>query len=352
MFANISDKMKQAVLTSLHNIEINECDKPQITKSDDVLIEVKSVGICGSDIHYYRQGRIGNQTIHYPFRAGHEFSGRIIAVGTDVSNLSVGDRVAVDPLVWCGKCSECLNGRYHTCLNQKFTGAPGQLEGALAEFITIPAKCCFKIPDSLTYNQAVLIEPFSIALHAAGFMDYNYVDSILILGVGPIGLSVLLVAQVHGIKKLFVTDLIDSRLEKAKELGASYTGNPNNTNIVDDIKSMKPDGLPVVFDCCGKQSALDQSIALLRPGGKLILVGIQEFDEISFNPHDIRRKEITIQTVRRQNEKMLEAIELINSRKILSDFLITHEFPFPKTKEAFDLVENYKDGVLKAVVTI
>ena len=342
--------MKQAVLTAPNKIDLTETSEPKLKSPEDVLIQIRSVGVCGSDIHYYKHGRIGDQIIDFPFRVGHECSGQIVEIASSVNELKIGDRVAIDPLVSCGKCSECLKGRFHTCLNQKFLGCPGQIEGALAEYITMPAECCYKIPGVLSYDQGVLAEPLSIGLHAVGFMNFNNVSSIAILGSGPIGLSVMLSAKAKGINKIFVTDLIDERLKIANEHGAAYTGNPEQNDIITDIFDIEPGGVSVVFDCCGMQSAIDQSIKLLKPGGQLILVGIPEVDTVIFNPHLMRRKEISINNVRRQNGKMQEAINLMSERKITNDFMITHNFPLTKTWEAFELVEHHKDGVIKAMI--
>lgn len=341
--------MKSVNLNKPHSFEIVETEIPVIKNPGEVLIRIKSVGVCGSDIHYYTDGKIGDQIVEYPFRIGHECAGIIEQVGEEVKNFLPGDRVAIDPLVSCGQCSQCLSGRFHTCLYQKFLGCPGQIEGALAEFIVLPSRCCYKIPDAISYQRAVLAEPLSIGLHALSFANENE-KSFAILGTGPIGLSVLAAAQFKGIKKIYSTDILDYRNEIALKNGTVYSGNPNKQNIVDEILDYEKEGVDVVFDCCGKQEAIDQAIKILKPGGKFILVGIPENDEIKFNPHHIRRKEIQIQNVRRQNEKVEAAIQMIADPDFKFDFMITHNFNFEKTKDAFDLVENYSDGVIKAII--
>lgn len=341
--------MKSVYLTGLHSLELLDAEKPVIINPDDVLIKIKSVGVCGSDIHYYTQGRIGDQIISYPFRIGHECAGIVEEISAGVKNVQPGDRIAIDPLVSCGKCSQCLAGRFHTCLNQKFLGCPGQLEGALAEFLVLPEKCCYQILSSLSYQQAVLAEPLSIALHALSFISEKE-KSITILGTGPIGLSVLAASKFYGMKNIYTSDLLNYRNEIALKNGSLYSSNPKKQNIVNEILKFEPEGVDVVFDCCGKQEAIDQAIEILKPGGKLILVGIPEVDQIKFNPHLLRRKEIQIRNVRRQNEKVEEALQMLSAPDFNIDFMITHNFSFTQTKEAFDLVENYSDGVLKAMI--
>lgn len=341
--------MKSVLLNKPHSFEIVETASPVIKNPGDVLIRIKSVGVCGSDIHYYSEGKIGDQIINYPFRIGHECAGIVEQVGVDVKNIIPGDRIAIDPLISCGKCTQCLSGRFHTCLNQKFLGCPGQLEGALAEYLILPSQCCYKITEKLSYQQAVLAEPLSIALHALSFITDNE-KSLAILGTGPIGLSVLTVAKFKGINKLLTTDILDYRNTIASANGAVYSGNPKKQNIVKDILEIENEGVDAVFDCCGKQEAIDQAIEILRPGGKLIIVGIPETNEIKFNPHLIRRKEIQIQNVRRQNEKIETALQLLANPNLDIDFMITHNFSFEQTTEAFNLVENYSNGVIKAMI--
>jgi len=341
--------MKSVLLNKPHSFEIAETASPVIKNPGDVLIRIKSIGVCGSDIHYYSDGKIGDQIVVYPFRIGHECAGIVEQVGADVKNVIPGERIAIDPLISCGKCTQCLSGRFHTCLNQKFLGCPGQLEGALAEYLILPSQCCYKIPEKLSYQQAVLAEPLSIALHALSFITDNE-KSLAILGTGPIGLSVLTAAKFKGINKLLTTDILDYRNTIASANGAVYSGNPKKQNIVKDILEIENEGVDAVFDCCGKQEAIDQAIEILRPGGKLIIVGIPETNEIKFNPHLIRRKEIQIQNVRRQNEKIETALQLLANPNFDIDFMITHNFSFEQTTEAFNLVENYSNGVIKAMI--
>jgi threonine dehydrogenase-like Zn-dependent dehydrogenase len=171
-----------------------------------------------------------------------------------------------------------------------------------------------------------------------------------ILGAGPIGLSVLLPARVQGAEKIYVTDRIDDRVEVAKKVGADWAGNPDTQNIVEDILKEEPNGLDVVFECCGQQEALDEAIELLKPGGKLMLIGIPAVDKVSFSIDKLRRKEICVQNVRRQVDCVQKALDMIDDKEIDVDFMATHHFTFDKTKDAFDLVANYKDGVIKAMI--
>lgn len=344
--------MKAAVLTGIRQMEITDVPMPEIQTDNDVLLRVESVGVCGSDVHYYLTGRIGSQVVEYPYRVGHEFSASVVETGSAVSNVKQGDRVAVDPAISCWECDQCLQGRPHTCRNLKFLGCPGQAEGCLSEYVVMPSESCYKVKPEVTSEHAALVEPLSIGYYAVNQSVNLHNKDIGILGCGPIGLSVMLPAMLQNPNSIYVTDLINERLELASAHGATWTGNPNETNIEDAIIKQKPALLDVVFECCGDQDALDTAINLLKPGGKLMLIGIPTVERISFSIDLLRRKEICIQNVRRQNECVQAPIDLIEAGKLQCDFMITHKFDFKNAKEAFDLVADYKDGVVKAMITL
>ena len=342
--------MKAMVLTDLLKIEIVEKPDPVIQKADDVLVRMKSVGVCGSDIHYYKEGRIGNQVVKFPFTLGHEGSGIVEKVGNAVKNVKPGDRIAFDPSMPCFKCDQCLAGRPHTCRNIIFMGCPDQAEGCLSEYIVLPASSCFKLDDIISFEQAALSEPLSIGVYATMLAGNMKNTRIAILGSGPIGISVMLAAVNYGSEKVYMTDLLNERLSLAKSMGASWTGNPDKEDIVDYILREEPLQLDIVFECCGKQEALNQAIALLKPGGKLVLVGVPSFDNWNIGTNDMRKKELSIQNLRRQNEALHPTLELISTGKIKPEKMMTHTFTFDQVAEAFDIVAGYKDGVMKAMI--
>ena len=344
--------MKALRLTGLRQMELTEVPNPELRNDTDVLLKMGAIGVCGSDIHYYLTGRIGSQIVKYPFTVGHECAGAVEAVGSAVKNLAVGDKVAVDPAQPCWKCEQCQVGREHTCRDLKFLGTPGQGDGCLSEYIVMPETSCFKIPDSMPLGVAAACEPLSIGVYAVKLSVPMPGKKIGILGSGPIGLSVLLPAKVQGADKIYVTDKIDGRLKVAERCGAAWTGNPDKADIVEEVAALEPLGLDVVFECCGKQEALDQAVEMLKPGGKLVLVGIPEIDRVSFAIDKLRRKEICIQNVRRQVGCVQDALDLIDSGKVNVDFMITHHFTLDQTVDAFELVAEYADGVVKAMIEL
>lgn len=343
--------MKAMMLTSIHKMGMKNVSDPEIKNPTDVLLKPAAIGICGSDVHYYVSGRIGSQIIQYPFTAGHELSAIVEEVGPDVTRVKHGDRVFVDPAISCWKCDQCLSGRPHTCRSIGFLGCPGQADGCLSEYIVMPEECCFPIKEKTRLDHAAFAEPLSIGFYSIKQSIPLKNAKIGILGAGPIGLSVFLLASFEGADKIYVTDKVDERVKKARDTGATWSGNPEKCDIVKEMSLMEPLLLDAVFECCGEQEALDQAVEILKPGGKLIIIGIPPvLEKVSFSIDLLRRKEICIQNIRRQNKCIQPALDLIESRQIDIDFIITHHFSFEKTKEAFDLVENYNDGVLKAMI--
>jgi L-iditol 2-dehydrogenase len=342
--------MKAMQLTGIRKMEMVDVPDPEIRNDYDVLIKMLSIGVCGSDIHYYVSGKIGSQVVQYPFTVGHEGAGRVIEVGKGVTHVKPGDRVAVEPAMPCGECDQCKVGRHHTCRKLRFLGCPKQAEGCLSEYIVMPETSCFKISDTVGMVEAALSEPLAIGVYGVKRSIPMTGAKIGVLGAGPIGFSVFMPALSMGAQKAYVTDKIDARLELAQKAGASWTGNPDTSDIVSGILGAEPQGLDVVFDCCGDQEALDQAIEILKPGGKLMIIGIPEFDRFSFPVDKLRHKEICIQNVRRQCDCVQSALDMIENKDFDVNIMATHHYGFDQTKEAFDLVADYQDGVLKAMI--
>jgi len=342
--------MKSMQLEGIREIRMVEIPDPVITHDLDVLIKMKTLGVCGSDIHYFNHGKIGSQVVMFPFALGHEGAGQVVAVGKGVKNIHLGQRIAIEPAMPCGECDQCISGREHTCRKLKFLGCPGQADGCLSEYIVMPESSCIPISDTLSYDQAAISEPLAIGVYAvkqSGLLEGSKVG---ILGFGPIGMSVLLPALAQGASAVYVTDKISDRLEIAKKCGATWAGNPDVENIVISINEKEPLLLDVVFECCGKQEAIDQAVKVLKPGGKLMIIGIPEFSRWSFNVDELRRKEITICNVRRQVHCVEHALEMMEKGIVDVSLMPTHRFRFEDTQKAFELVAGYKDGVMKAMI--
>ena len=347
--------MKAAFLTGIRRIDVRDIPAPKLQRPEDVLLRVVSAGVCGSDLHYYRTGRIGDQVVKFPWRVGHEFGAVVEAAGPQATGVKIGQTVAVDPLVACGKCDQCRSGRSHTCRRQFFMGCPGEIEGCLAEYVVMPAHCCLPVPAGLDAMDAALAEPFSICLHAVRQGGLDKAAGALrvgVLGAGPIGLGVLAAVRAAGEHKTYATDILDERVAAAKSLGADWAANAKSHDIVGEISQAEPLGLDVVFECAGQAETADQATALLAPGGTLVLVGIPEADRIALRMNHMRRKELTVRNVRRQNECVGAALEMMASRRVDLRPLVTHRFPLERTAEAFEIVCDYRDGVIKAMIDV
>jgi L-iditol 2-dehydrogenase len=344
--------MKAVQLTGIRRIDIAEIPMPRIERDTDVLVRVKVVGVCGSDVHYYVDGKIGSNKVEYPYRVGHECSGAVEQVGEAVNRVKVGDEVVVNPAQSCGKCDQCRMGRENTCRNLRFLGTPGEGPGCLCEYIVMPQKNLFGITGRMTLETAALCEPFTIGVYAVQQAGIKEGSSAAIFGAGPIGLSCMVAAKAAGAERIYVTERVEARCKAALEHGVCWVSNPDKQSVVNGIYSQEQQGVDVALECAGQQSTLDEAIEVLRPGGVLAIVGIPRFERISFRADTIRRKELTILSIRRQNKCDEKAIELITSGRAKVDFMLTHRFTMEQAAEAFDMVEGYRDGVVKAVVKL
>ncbi len=344
--------MKAVALTGLRQIELVDLSDPKIEKKDDVLLKIEKIGVCGSDVHYYETGRIGSQIVEYPYVTGHECAATVMAVGDSVTRVKVGDAIVVDPAVSCYQCAQCKLGRENTCYNLRFLGTPGQGGGCLCEYLVMPEDSCYPTNGAITFEQAVMCEPLAIAAYSVQRARLPEKANIAILGSGPIGLCTFVSAKAENVNTYYMTDKINARSEAAKGAGATWVGNPDTQDIVAEILKQQPKGVDAAFECAGEQEALDQCVDLLRPGGTLILIGIPRLEKISLAIDLLRRKEITIVNIRRQNLCTQKAIDMVASGKVDVDFMITHHFPLERAKDAFELVAGYRDGVIKAIIDV
>jgi len=343
--------MKAAFLTGVRMIEIREIPAPRIARDDDVLVRSRAVGVCGSDLHYYLSGRVGGDRVTYPFIPGHECAGVVEEVGRAVTRVRPGDAVVVEPAVSCGACDQCRTGRPHTCRKLLFLGHYGELTGGMAELVLAPERNCVPLPAKMTVVQGALAEPLSIALYAAGLAGSVRGKTAGVLGAGPIGLSLIMSLKAEGSGPVYATEKVEARLAAAAKAGADWTGAPDHEDVVGEIQARESLGLDLVFECCGEQSALDQAVALLKPGGTLVVVGIPLEPRVSFDSSKVRRREIRVQNVRRQNRCLERAVGMIHAGRVKPDFLATHFFKLGQAGEAYETAAARRDGVIKAIVT-
>ncbi|MCS7238876.1 MAG: alcohol dehydrogenase catalytic domain-containing protein [Thermoguttaceae bacterium] len=344
--------MRAAYFVSPRKIALLEEPEPAPPGPGEVLVRIDRLGVCGSDIHYYLEGRIGDQVLTFPASLGHECAGTIVSVGLGVEDLCPGQHVAIDPAISCGQCDQCRRGRLHTCRRLRFLGAPGEAPGAAAELRLLPAENCYPVPANLSLEEAVLAEPLSIAFHAVRLGSIIPGMRVGVIGCGPIGLCVIGVLQMSGVAAIYASELLSPRRQIAQTMGCRRVFDPASEDVVQAILAEEPTGLDVVFECSGDPSVIDLAQLLLTPGGTLVIVGITPHPTLTFNVHRMRRAELTFRNVRRQVGCMPQALSALSNGLIPSRLLLTHRFPFEKINEAFELVASYQDGVIKAIVNI
>jgi L-iditol 2-dehydrogenase len=342
--------MKSACITGIRNVELKDIPEPTLG-DDDILVKVKSCGVCGSDVHYYRDGRIGDAVCRYPHFVGHEPAG-IIEKAPEKSQFKAGDRVAIEPGLPCGECEFCLSGRFNICPKVKFLGSPG-IAAAFQEYLALKESQLEKIPDSVSYDEAAMLEPLGIAYHAVVTLaQLKPGETVAVFGAGPIGLLTLAMAKIRGCGTAFITDPLKYRLDFASEFcDADFIASPGDTDVLDFImEKTRGRGVDVTFDAAGCEQSINHTFDAAAIGGRAMLIGIPEVDTISYNPHRMRRKELSIINVRRSNLALEPCLELVTSGKIDLKPFITHHFSLEEIQTAFYLVDHYQDGVIRAMV--
>jgi L-iditol 2-dehydrogenase len=347
-------------VSRLHGIRDLRLEKAPVPEPGpgQVLLHIASVGVCGSDVHYYLHGRIGTQVVTDPIVLGHEFSARVAALGPSVpqgstSDLQVGQLVAVDPAISCMRCEPCLQGHPNLCPSVRFCGTP-PIDGVLAEYTVMPAENCFPLPPQVDSVQGAMLEPLGIAIHSVDLAHLQPGSTVAVLGAGPIGLLIAAVARAAGASQIYMTEPLPYRLEFASEYVADFVLDPDDADVAARIRDLTDGrGVDVAFEAAGAQDTPQLAAAVTRIGGKVIVTGIPaEEDTLIFNASTVRRKGLTIKLVRRMKHTYPRAIRLVQSAAVDLSPLATHQFPLERVEEAFETVANYSDGVLRAMIQV
>lgn len=341
-----------AYLTENQKIELRTVPMKEITE-DEVLVRIKAVGVCGSDVSYYLRGSSGMGHVTYPHILGHECGGIIERVGSNVEDYEVGDRVAIEPGVPCGKCTYCRSGRYNLCEDLSFMSTAivrPYGEGGMAEYVIRPAKMLHKIPESVSYEQAAMIEPLSVAMHAAKIGDVKMGQSTAIIGCGPIAGCLLQTLRGAGVGTVYMTDMIEYRLNRMKELGATETFNVSGVTGK-DLYNLLPEKVDAVFDTTCIESAINASFRWMKKGGTFVMVGVPAAEKtIDMNAAFVR--EIAIRTTFRYENTYPTAIAMIANGKIAPEELITHRYPIEEADVALKLASERRGDVLKVMIDL
>lgn len=339
---------KTFYLTALETMCEREAPMP-VPGPDDVLVKVQAVGVCGSDLHYYSKGAIGDFVVQFPFVLGHEAAGKVEAVGANVTTLKVGDRVCMEPGVPCMKCEECLTGHYNLCKDVRFWATP-PYDGCLSEYVTHPAAFTFPIAQNMSYVEGALVEPLAIGLHGCNVGGVRLGHTVAILGAGCIGLVTLLAAKAYGATQLIVGDLLDKRLEKAKEFGAE-TVNTSKADFSEYVlAATNGRGADVVLDCAGFSETVNQAVRCAKPAGTVVLVGLGADRLNGINSGMMSTKELTVKSIFRYRNLYPTAIRAIADGRIDVGAIVSHRFSFDKTPEAFSVCYKDIQNVVKGVI--
>jgi len=344
-------KMKTAVMLDIGKMGFEERAIPG-PKEDEVLVKIEYVGICGSDLHYYEHGRIGNYIVEPPFVLGHESGGTVVEAGKNVTHLKAGDRVALEPGKTCGHCEFCRTGRYNLCPDVIFFATP-PVDGVFQEYVAHEAGLCFKLPDNVSTMEGALIEPLSIGFHAARQGDAHMGQTAVVTGAGCIGLSSLLALKALGVTTVYVVDIMQKRLEKAMELGASGIINGKETDAVSKIMDLTNGrGCDLVIETSGTEICARQGIEMLVKGGTMVQVGYSASGDMNLPMGMVLDKEITIKSVFRYRHIYPLAIQAVADGKVNLKGIVTNTFELDDVQNAMDSSVNNKADIVKAVIKI
>ncbi|HIE14136.1 TPA: NAD(P)-dependent alcohol dehydrogenase [Candidatus Bathyarchaeota archaeon] len=343
------NRMKAAVLYKALDMRIEEVPIPTIGP-EDVLIKIRAVGICGSDVHYYLHGKAASFVVKMPLILGHECSGEIVDVGSKVNNLEFGQRVVIEPGFTCGKCQYCLEGRYNLCRAVRFYGTP-PYNGVFSEYAVAPGRNVYPLPDNMSFEEGALIEPLAVGMMAAKRGAVSVEDTVAVLGAGTIGQMALRSVLARGVMEVYVTDVLDYRLEYAEKAGASVTINPLKDDVSKRVSELtKGKGVDVVIEASGAEEAVRQAFRIVKPGGRILLIGITSSIELKVPLAETVTKELDILGVFRYANVFPVAIKCVSSGKIEVKSLITHKFPFDKIIEGFKTHINKMGNPMKVQI--
>lgn len=340
--------MDAAVLLRPGVVEITRRPIPEL-QPDDVLVRVASVGICGSDAHYYAHGRIGRYVVKDPLVLGHECSGELVEVGANVDRARIGDRVAIEPGIPCRRCRECKAGRYNLCRDVAFMATPPS-DGALAQYVAVPSDFAHRIPDHVSLEDAALIEPVAVGVHAARRGGVGPGARCAIFGAGPVGLLLLQVLRAFGATAVAVADPQSARLELARELGADVGLDPRSQDYAAALAKFAPAGVDAAFDASGNAQALVSTVQAARRGGRVVWIGLPVADLVPLPAAMVIDKEVDLFGVFRYANAHPLAIELVASGLVRTHRLISHRLRLVEAGTALQLVAGHEPGVVKVVV--
>lgn len=342
-------QMKAAVLDKPFSIAIKDCHVPEL-KRDEALIKVYCIGICGSDVHYYEHGKIGRYEVKEPIILGHELAGEVIKVGEDVRDVAVGDRVAVEPGITCGKCHYCKSGRYNLCPEVVFMATP-PVDGAWAEYVSVRSDFLYKLPEKMSFEEGALLEPLSVGFHAMNRGKVGPADRVFITGLGPIGLLAIQSARMFGVIEIYASDVVPLRRELALKMGVTNVVDPMSEDVQAKLSEFTSgQGIDVIIETSGNQKVISNTLTYLNRGGRLVLVGLPTTSDIPINIPHLIDSEMDVYGVFRYANTYQAAIQVLSRSNLNIESIITHKFALHDIKEAVEVARTEKDKSIKVMI--
>ncbi len=339
--------MRVASLLAHRRFEIQEQD-PGPVPAGMVRVRTAAVGICGSDLHYFSEGGIGDVACVYPMVLGHEPTG---IVETSGHGFAKGDRVSLEPAVFCYHCEYCMKGRHNVCANLRFLSTPTE-PGFFRDFVDLPPHNLMPLGRAISLAEGTLIEPLAVVLHSMEFMSFQPGENAVVLGCGPIGLLTIAMLKLNGARRIWATDPLANRRDMALAMGADSVLPPGMDSVQAILKETGGRGADVVVDCAAKDNTINHALHLARSRGRVVITGIPSEARIDLEFHVMRRKELFFFNVRRSNNDSHHALQLLERFPSKFAPVITHRRAFDTIQQTFEMAEKYEDGTSKVILTM
>ncbi|HEU5139191.1 MAG TPA: NAD(P)-dependent alcohol dehydrogenase [Bacillales bacterium] len=343
------EQMNAAVLDQPLSIGVKRVEKP-VPDDNEALVKVHCIGICGSDVHYYEHGKIGRYEVKEPIILGHELAGDVVAVGKDVTHIVPGDRVAVEPGMTCGTCKYCRAGRYNLCPDVEFMATP-PVDGAWADYVTVRSDFLHKLPDPMSYEEGALLEPFSVGYHAMKRGSVGPGDSVMIQGLGPVGLLAVQAAKLFGASKIYVSDVVDFRIQKALDFGVDGVVRPADGDVRRQLQEISDGrGVDKIIETSGNHIAVADTVHLVNRGGTIVYVGLPVKEEIPMDIAALVDAELDVFGVFRYVNTYPSAIEGLAQSGLDLKGIITDSYPLSDIETAVEKARKEKDKSIKIMI--
>jgi L-iditol 2-dehydrogenase len=341
--------MRSAVLLEPGEFRIERRDRPT-PEADEVLVAVRDVGICGSDVHYYTHGRIGEYVVENPLVLGHESAGEVVDAGDDVEGIAAGDRVTMEPGVPCEECDHCRRGVYNRCPDVRFMATP-PVDGAFTEYVAWPADYVYRLPEDVSTQAGALCEPLSVALHACRRGDIGPGDTIHVAGFGPIGALVTEVANLRGAADVLVSDVVPEKLDRASERGADATVDVRERDLAAAVREYTGDGADVFIEASGAPDSIAAAPTVVRPGGTVVLVGLPGEETVALDTTRVVDRELDLRGSFRFRHTYPAAVDALADGAVDVEGIIDFEAPLADIDGAFRRVRDRAE-VIKGMVSL